>query len=152
MSGGTRDDVKHLRGALRDIERRARDLPWAGTPGDGDTWTTRAYVRAEQGLPVVDLHDLDRRLAVDVVSLVLQQRGRIGPEVRLITGRGSHSKGGKGVLREAVIGALQDAGVAYDDSAPGHLDVQLTAAARTSWWRLLRRLLTSLLRLVLRSR
>lgn len=152
MSNDPKADVKRLRAALGAVERQARTLPWAGSPGDGDTWTTRDYVRVEGSLAVVDLHDLDRRLAIEAVSVILQQRGDLGPELRLITGRGRHSKGGKGVLRAAVIDVLQDAGVAHDAAAPGHIDVQLSAIAPRSLWTQLRRLMFGLLRLLLPRR
>jgi Smr domain len=152
VSTDPKADVGQLRSALRPIEREARTLPWAGSPGDGDTWTTRDYVRVEAGLAVVDLHDLDRRLALDVVAVILSQRGDLGPKVRLITGRGLHSKGGKGVLRAAVIDALRAAGVAHDAAAPGHVDVQLSALATPSLWTQLRRMMLGLLRLLMPGR
>lgn len=135
------DAVIRLRRALVDIERGARNLPWSGR--EGDTWTTREYVRLERGVPTVDLHDLDRDLARDVVEEVLALRDELGPTVRLITGRGRHSDNGKAVLRELVQTRLRAAGVAVDARAPGHLDVRLVPA-RGFWavlWTFLRALL-----------
>lgn len=136
------DAVTRLRLALVEVERGARNLPWSGRPGD--TWTTREYVRLERGVPAVDLHDLDRDLAREVVDEVLALRAELGPVVRLITGRGRHSDNGKAVLRELVQQRLSAAGVRFDARAPGHLDVRL-APERGFWatlWAFVRALLT----------
>lgn len=151
-ASGPGADVRLLREALADVEKHARRLPWAGRPGDGDTWTTRDYVKLEDGLPTIDLHDLDGRLAEAVVRVVVEHRTRLGPEVRLITGRGQHSAGGKAVLRDRVRQALADAGVAYDAAAPGHLDVRLAAPRTTTLWSVFLALFRALAALFVRNR
>lgn len=143
-------DVRRLREALRKVEARARTLPWAGRPGDGDTWTAADYVRVEDGLPTVDLHDLDRELAREAVTTALDLRGLVGPELRLITGRGRHSDGGKAVLRDAVSAQLRDAGVPYSAEAPGHLDVRLVATPTNRAWSIFLTLLRTLLAIFVR--
>ncbi|MCO4744003.1 MAG: hypothetical protein KC912_04390 [Proteobacteria bacterium] len=51
-------DLERVRRALRPIEERARDLRWA----DERPWRLKSHTWDEQGLAVVDLHDLNAKV------------------------------------------------------------------------------------------
>lgn len=115
------DDVDRLRLALAEIERSAAELPWARER----PWRARTHVWAEPGLPVIDLHDLDVRLA----GLALACAAEVGDSLAsgsicLVTGRGRHSIGG-GKLGPAVRSELRrlcaDHGWEWRPGPPGRL-------------------------------
>lgn len=98
-------DVARLREALAGVQGAAGGLPWARER----PWRTDSHVWDERGLPVVDLHDLGRKLA----SQAVRTAAALAPEldaasVCFITGAGRRSIG-KGVLRDDTTRELQQA-------------------------------------------
>lgn len=95
-------DLRRLRKWTATLEDEARSLAWAKER----PWRRETHLWVESGLPVVDLHDLDvrlaRQLAQDLDFNELQ-----GGAICFITGRGKHSVSGRSALREAVSGVLQ---------------------------------------------
>lgn len=120
-------DLAALRSALAVIESEARDLPWNGRPGD--TWTIQDYIKMESGLPTIDLHDLDVELAVRATTLALSVPLQ-APIVRVITGRGSHSPGGKPRIRERVLELWADR---VAKAEVGHVDLRVGLPVRSFW-------------------
>lgn len=110
------------------IQEQARGLPW----GDERPWRTRSHLRIEAGLPTIDLHDLDLRLALEVTRICLATGSTAGG-LRLVTGRGRHNPSGSSPLREAVRGYLRraaaDSGALLRMDGPGAF-IYITDAAR----------------------
>lgn len=99
-------DVSRLRGSLGGIAKRARTLDW----NDERPWRPDTHIWGEAGSPTVDLHDLSVRIAVECVELTLGQVEDLqAGAVVFVTGRGSHSIGGKSPLKQAVTETLMDA-------------------------------------------
>lgn len=96
-------DVQRLRRSLASLSREAKDQRW-----DGERpWRARTHVWDEQGVVVVDLHDLKVALAKKVVDRVVDCAGDLeGGAVIFVTGVGRHSAG-KAVLPDVVAGKLQ---------------------------------------------
>ena len=123
-------DVSHLRGQLGGIATRARTLSW----NDERPWLPDTHVWGEAGSPTVDLHDLSVRIAVECVQATLAQGQALqSGAVVFVTGRGSHSIGGKSPLKEAVTQTLLDAaeeqGWRLRTGAPGRLVLVLDESA-----------------------
>lgn len=95
-------DARLLTKALRKVEDRAKELRWA----EERPWTVKTHVWSEQGLAVVDLHDLNAKLATAVAAEVLEvaEKLRCGA-VLLVVGVGRHSAGAP-VLQGVVTKAL----------------------------------------------
>lgn len=115
-------DVSHLQGYLGGIATRARTLAW----NDERPWRPDTHVWGESGTPTVDLHDLSVRIAVECVQATVDEVGSLqSGAVVFVTGRGSHSIGGKSPLKEAVTQSLLDAaqehGWRLRTGAPGRL-------------------------------
>tara|TARA_B100001113_G_scaffold341821_1_gene327373 strand:+ start:136 stop:870 length:735 start_codon:yes stop_codon:yes gene_type:complete len=81
------DPLDRLQNLFASVEDKARSLPWA----DESPWTAMTHVRRDRGVLTVDLHDLDLPLAKLVIEQVIVSREWLG-RVRIITGRGLHSK------------------------------------------------------------
>ncbi len=99
-------DCTWLERALGDIEARSARLVWhreAGTRWEAAERVDVEWSDALGALPRVDLHGLDQRLAGEAVALVLAGRSHLrAPAVRFVTGSGTHSTDGRGVLGEVV--------------------------------------------------
>ena len=77
-------------------------MPWAKER----RWCTTSHVGHQGKRPVIDLHDLSVRLALDVVAILEAEASSLESGcVILITGRGRHT-GGRSVLRDAVLARL----------------------------------------------
>ncbi len=116
-------EVDRLRKALVGVEKAARDQPWAKER----PWRAKTHVGEEQGVVVVDLHDLkagNARKAVDAV--VAQGPPRAGGLV-FVVGQGRHSVG-RGVLGNVVRSAL---GAHCKGRAKWR--VRLVGPARVAW-------------------
>jgi hypothetical protein len=116
------DDVERLRSALERFEDQARSLPWAADR----RWGVGTHVWIEHGAPTIDLHDLNVKLANEVVETVLE----VAPSCAsggfvFVTGRGLHSPGGRSDLQESVGSTLDRAsrerGWAWHPSRAGRL-------------------------------
>ncbi|MEZ4317360.1 MAG: Smr/MutS family protein [Myxococcota bacterium] len=94
------DDLHRLAAELESVAEGARALPWAATR----PWSPRTHLSSENGLPLVDLHDLSVRLALDAVRRTLDAELDTGG-CTFMTGRGKHT-GGHSRLRAAVEGEL----------------------------------------------
>lgn len=115
-------DVSHLRGQLGGIAVRARTLSW----NDERPWRPDTHIWGEAGSLTVDLHDLSVRIAVECVQAALDESDSLqSGAVVFVTGRGSHSIGGKSPLKEAVtqtlLDAAQDQGWRLRPGAPGRM-------------------------------
>jgi hypothetical protein len=114
LARGPDPDCAWLERELADIPRRSADLPWFRE--EGGRWEVTERVDLEWSdelgaVPRVDLHGLDRGLARDVVTRVLAGRGRLrAPAIRFVTGAGTHSPDGKGVLGDVVERCVADVG------------------------------------------
>ena len=81
-------DVARLRDALAPVARKARGLSW----NEERPWLPETHVWLERGVPTLDLHDLGRKLALQVVDTAAELAPTLeAGAVRLITGRGRHS-------------------------------------------------------------
>jgi hypothetical protein len=95
--------LRRARSTLSGLSRAAQQQDWdAERP-----WRARTHVWEEDGVLVVDLHDLKLRLAKKAVDLVVAAAPELGHgAVIFVTGRGRHSVG-KAVLPEAIASKLQ---------------------------------------------
>jgi hypothetical protein len=106
LATGQDPDCRWLERALADIETRSASLPWHRDAAT--SWEVAERVDVEWSdelgaVPRVDLHGLDQRLAREVVARVLAGRSKLrAPAVRFVTGSGTHSRDGQGVLGEVV--------------------------------------------------
>ena len=92
-------DIERIRAALRTIETEADSLTWA----ESRPWRVETHVFAQGALPVVDLHDLNAKLARQAVRAVLEFAGELeAGAVRFVVGRGRHSMGPGGTLGKVV--------------------------------------------------
>ena len=89
---------------LWDIPRDAKQLPWA----DKRRWTFKTHLWFESDLLVVDLHDLNVKLARKVVKKLIRKAEKwdLGC-ICFVTGVGNHSED-KATIRPMAIGILQD--------------------------------------------
>lgn len=123
MSAPPADDITRLRGALAEIHRASRELRWA----DERPWSPATHVRWEGELPVIDLHDLNARLARDAVRVLLEHPAEAGAVV-VIHGRGRNTIGPTSVLRNVVHKELRR----RCQQTPGW-SYRLIGAGRTVW-------------------
>jgi hypothetical protein len=116
------DDIQRLRTALGTVEQEAKSLPWANDRG----WRAESHVWIEHGAPTIDLHDLNVKLANQVVDAVVD----VAPSCDsggfvFVTGRGRHSFGGRSDLSDSVASTLdrhaRAAGWAWHPSRAGRL-------------------------------
>jgi hypothetical protein len=84
------DDAARIRSNMASIEEGARTLRWAKER----PWRGESHVWTEDGLPVVDLHDLNVRLAREAVRITLGIAADLEcGAICFVTGRGRHSIG-----------------------------------------------------------
>ncbi len=97
-------DLQVLAERLQAVQAAATGLPWAAQR----PWLVETHLWTEEGVPTIDLHDLGKALARQVVDHVAEvgEDLRTGA-VRLITGRGRHSLGAA-VLPNVVAAALEE--------------------------------------------
>jgi hypothetical protein len=81
------DPLDRLQMLLLPIEESATSLAWA----DESPWTIASHVRRDRGVLTVDLHDLDLKQSKAIIELIIGSRNWLG-RIRIITGRGLHSK------------------------------------------------------------
>ena len=116
-----RDDIALLRGMLEEISLDARQLPWAAT----QPWKESSHIWMEKGLPVVDLHDLNAKLAKRVVRKCLRKASELeAGALCIITGIGRNSIG-EATLRNISIDmigkAASENGWGFHPMGPGRL-------------------------------
>jgi hypothetical protein len=98
------NDVERLRRALQPIEVRARDLRWA----DERPWKVKTHVWGEQDLGVVDLHDLNAKVARLAARAVEEVATDLDAgAVLFVVGVGRRSAGSP-VLGTVVLKVLRD--------------------------------------------
>lgn len=114
-------DLHGLSEALAPVEVAARSLPWSAQ----DPWRCTSHLGVSGGRPLIDLHGLSVRLALQVVACVVDTPVRTGAVV-LITGRGNHT-GGRSKLRDAVLNDLRERGLPFSPRGPGRVEVILDA-------------------------
>lgn len=127
-------DIRTLHDALDGVEKDSKGLRWAKER----PWRRSSHIWEENGLAVIDLHDLNAGLtkkivrAVDSVSEELKAGG-----VVFITGVGRHSVGVP-VLRRVVSGALmrfeQQKGWRHRDVGGGRLLLVIDEARIPKFW------------------
>jgi hypothetical protein len=98
------DDVVHLRQILRPTERETKDLAWAAER----PWKAAERIVWENGLPIVDLHDLGTSQGASVVRRVVASPPRCGAVV-FVHGRGRNTRSAGTPLRSAVNHELERA-------------------------------------------
>ena len=81
------DPLDRLQMLLHPVEESASSLPWA----DERPWTIASHVRRDRGVLSIDLHDLDLKQSRVIIESIISSRDWIG-RIRIITGRGLHSK------------------------------------------------------------
>lgn len=96
-------DLARFHDALGEVEASASGLSWARER----PWRRETHLWQEQGLPVVDLHDLDVKHARRLLRSLDLEALESGA-VCFVTGRGRHAISGRSALREAVTGILAD--------------------------------------------
>jgi len=104
---GAGHDVERLSRVLATIEDIARSQRW----DDERPWRVDTHLWVEDGLVVLDLHDLGAKGAKKLMRAVLVEvagEGMASGALAFVTGRGRHSSGGP-VLRELVGRRLHDA-------------------------------------------
>jgi len=94
-------DLAGLSDDLGEIEEAAKELDWA----EERPWRRDTHLWIEQGVPVIDLHDLNVRLGKAVVAQADFDAVATGAVI-LVTGVGRHSMGSGSALRRAVSGKL----------------------------------------------
>jgi len=100
-------DIEQLSEVLAPIEDVARSQRW----DDERPWRVATHLWVEEGLVVIDLHDLGAKAAKKLLRAVLgqiQEAGMASGALAFVTGRGRHSSGSP-VLRELVGRRLHDA-------------------------------------------
>ena len=96
-------DVRRIQKALSRVERDARKQPWAKERH----WKTETHVWVEDGLAVVDLHDLSVSLGKKATERVIKLTISAGA-VSFITGQGKNSIG-PGQMKGATASILMKA-------------------------------------------
>jgi hypothetical protein len=91
-----------LRARLRPVEADADRLPWAAER----PWRVRTHIGVDDGLLVVDLHDLGAAQVERLVGLLDGLTAVPGAAVVFVTGRGRRSRGAP-VLPQVTAAALR---------------------------------------------
>lgn len=111
-------DVRRIQHALSRIERDAKKLPWAKER----RWKADTHVWGEDGLPVVDLHDLSVALGRKVTERVIKLTIGTGA-VSFVTGQGKNSVGPpqmKGAVSSILMKAVdKNEGWSFRPDGPG---------------------------------
>ena len=118
MADNKANDVTLIQAELSAIEEQAPTLRWYKER----PWRAQTHVWFESGMPVVDLHDLNMRLARQTVRATLTTHSELHcGAVCFITGRGRHSVGPP-ALRGMVAAELQKACDQHSEwqHRPGH--------------------------------
>ncbi len=93
-------------------------------------WMRAARAASSSQRPLLDLHGLGVRDAIAATERFLAEAQGAGvPEVRIVYGKGRHSPGGRGVLREVIPRWLAAEGRAWVASAEPEPDVHGEDAA-----------------------
>jgi hypothetical protein len=86
----TKTDIERVSKSLKSVVSAAKSLDWA----QGRPWTTATHIWDENGVVVVDLHDLNAKLAKAVIGELEHIADRlVGGGLIFITGQGRHSMG-----------------------------------------------------------
>ncbi len=89
---GAKDDSKRLRDLLQGVSDKAAKLQGRSL----QRWTTETHVRAEENAIHVDLHDLDKELTDELVSIVLGQSDELwSRRIRFICGTSDETLDGE---------------------------------------------------------
>lgn len=93
-------------------------------------WLGAASADVRRGIPVLDLHGFGVRDAICATEAFLRDATHAGvTEVRIVYGKGRHSPGGRGVLREVIPRWLADDGRRWVASAAPEPDAHAEDAA-----------------------
>ncbi|MBX2804217.1 MAG: hypothetical protein KTR31_41535 [Myxococcales bacterium] len=117
-------ELSRFRAALSPIQTAAKGQPWAKER----PWRTKTHVVLEEGVMVVDLHDLKANLARKAVAAVVGSGPSKAGAVVFVVGRGRRSVGPGGVLGKVVRSELG----AACKSASGW-SVRPVGPARIAW-------------------
>lgn len=127
MSAAAGDPLGRIALALAAVEVEARDLRWA----DERPWRVATHLRREDGLPVVDLHDLNARTARLAVQAVVEAAPELEVgAVLFVVGVGRHSAG-RPVLGRVVLEVLADSPYGGRMGARGRVALILDPNAAT---------------------
>ena len=95
-------DLHVIRTALGFVDEMASHLRWAKER----PWTVQSHVHVENGVVIIDLHDLNAALTKKVLAAVTERAAELdNGGLIFITGRGRHSVG-LPVLNQIVLGTL----------------------------------------------
>ena len=98
------DDIERIQSVLKQVASEAMQLSWY----QERPWRTDTHVWMHKGLPMVDLHDLNTKLAKKTLRLLIREAEAINAgAICFITGVGRGSIGGP-TIRNMSIGILGD--------------------------------------------
>ena len=128
-------DIRLLCNALMTIEKDARGLHWAKER----PWKCSSHLWPENGIPIIDLHDLNAKLTKQIIRSVQSQADALQTGgVVFVTGVGRHSVG-LPVLRQVVQGSLlrleRDNGWRQRDVGGGRVLLVMDEARIPTFWR-----------------
>ena len=128
-------DIRLLSDALKPIEQDAKGLHWAKER----PWKCSSHLWPENGIPVIDLHDLNAKLTKRIIGCVRSETDALQTGgVVFVTGVGRHSVG-LPVLRQVVQGSLlrleRDEGWRQRDGGGGRILLVMDEARIPSFWR-----------------
>jgi hypothetical protein len=99
ISSNPMNDITRIRSRLAELEPEADTQHWAKTR----PWRVNTHVFTEGRLPVVDLHDLNAKLARRAVRALIDDAETFeNGALRFVVGRGRHSMGPGGTLGKVV--------------------------------------------------
>lgn len=117
-------ELTRLRQALRPVETAAKEQPWAKER----PWRGRTHVFEEDGVLVVDLHDLKANLAKRAVQATVKLGSPVAGGLVFVVGQGGRRGKPAGVLGDVVTSALG----AHCKKVPGW-SVRRVSAGRVAW-------------------
>ena len=130
----TTHDIRLLFDALEGVEKDSKGLRWAKER----PWRRQSHIWEENGLPVIDLHDLNAGLTKKIIRAIeaVSDEFRTGGVV-FITGVGRHSVGVP-VLRQVVSGSLmrfeQQKGWRHRDVGGGRVLLVMDESQIPKFW------------------
>lgn len=122
---GDKKLAKELGARGRELNETMHALHSAAAQGIFES--RNAGIQSSGGRRVVDCHGLHAKEGVSRVMEILDRARRLGEEreIDVVVGTGSHSKTNSGVLRRAIVEAVETAGYRFRENYAGMLTVYL---------------------------
>ena len=122
---GDKKLAKELGARGRELNEAMHELH--STAAQGIFESRNAGIQSSGGRRVVDCHGLHAKEAVSRVMGILDGARRLGEEreIDVVVGTGSHSKTNSGVLRRAIVNAIETAGYRFRENYAGLVTVYL---------------------------